>query len=143
MALVSVTKARGTLLAAAAACALLGAAAGTTQAAPQESLPGNWVYLSVMEGDGVLGDMEGTLLRCPAHTAAGHPYAAAACRELAAAKGDINRIPVQDTACLMIYKPVTAVAYGMWDGRRVAYARDFSNECVLHASTGSVFKTDD
>ncbi|WP_420707617.1 SSI family serine proteinase inhibitor [Streptomyces sp. HmicA12] len=138
-----------TLLAVAAAGALLGTAAvGTAQAVPgtadpRGTLPGNWFHVSVMEGDRAAGDPKGTLLRCPARTGDSHPHADAACRELAAAEGDINRIPAEDLTCPMIYKPVRAVAHGMWDGRRVAYTRGFSNACVLHAMTGSVFKVDD
>ncbi|MEV3854852.1 SSI family serine proteinase inhibitor [Streptomyces sp. NPDC050095] len=134
-------KVRKPLLALAAAGTLLATATGTAQAAPQQQkLPGNWVYVAVMQGDAGFGDMKGTLLRCPARKAELHPQAARACRELARVGGDINRIHVKDTVCPMIYKPVTAAAYGMWNGRRVVYARNFSNDCVMGASTGSVFK---
>ncbi|MGY0019447.1 SSI family serine proteinase inhibitor [Streptomyces sp. YJ-C3] len=139
MTLIPVSKARGVLLALAAAGTLLGTTAGTAQAAPQEPRPGNWVSLTLLRGDDGFGDTTDVLLRCPAGRGSGHPHAERACRELAAVDGDIRRIDAEQTPCTMIYQPVTAYAYGMWDGHRVAYARDFANPCVLHASTGSVF----
>ncbi|WP_392973172.1 SSI family serine proteinase inhibitor [Streptomyces sp. LN245] len=70
----------------------------------------------------------------------GHAHAAKACRELAAAGGDIGRIPGRAGAmCPMLYAPVTASAYGAWDGRRVDYTHAFSNSCVMGAETGAVF----
>ncbi|SDJ62222.1 SSI family serine proteinase inhibitor [Streptomyces indicus] len=136
------------LLAAAAAGALLIGAAGAASAADHDTerrasgraLPGNWMYLGVMEGDGAFGDLQGRLLRCPPGKGNGHPHAGAACRTLAKAKGEIANIKPRDVACPMIYKPVTAVAYGMWDGTRRIYAKTFSNDCVMGAETGSVFK---
>ncbi|MGW0795576.1 SSI family serine proteinase inhibitor [Streptomyces sp. NPDC002692] len=84
-------------------------------------------------------DTPGTLLLC-APPRGPHPHAERACAELAAAGGDIGRIPATSGAlCPMIYAPVTAAARGEWDGRPVAYARTFANSCVLGADTGAVF----
>ncbi|MFE0178099.1 SSI family serine proteinase inhibitor [Streptomyces sp. NPDC059002] len=132
---------RNALLATATAGALLaaGTATATARSAPEQSLPGNWMYVAVMQGDGALGDLEGTLLNC-GRVGSSHPEAGKACRQLRAAKGDINEIPHRDTPCTMIYKPVTAAAYGMWDGRRMAYVKNFPNACVMASETGSVFK---
>ncbi|MFJ8824069.1 SSI family serine proteinase inhibitor [Streptomyces sp. NPDC102467] len=143
MALVSVPasarKVRTALLALAAVGALLGTAAGTAQAAPRQTPPGNWVHVAVMQGDSAVGAVNDTLLRCSPRAAGSHPHAARACAELALAKGSIAEIRAVETSCPMIYKPVTAFAYGMWNGRRVAYARNFANECAMTASTGSLF----
>lgn len=137
-----VTKVRGALLAAAAAGLLLGTAA-TAQAAPHEAPSDNWLYVSVTQGDTAPGHTVGTVLRCPsASFGTGHPHAAEACRELTAADGEIKKLPVRDTLCSMIYRPVTAHSHGMWNGRHVAYTHTFANACVLHASTGSVFEID-
>ncbi|MGJ3561422.1 SSI family serine proteinase inhibitor [Streptomyces sp. INA 01156] len=55
--------------------------------------------------------------------AQGHPRAADACAELAAADGRISDIPAQDTICTMIYAPVTAHAHGQWRGSRSSTRR--------------------
>jgi hypothetical protein len=134
-----VPKVRGTLLALAAAGTLLGTAPGPAQAAPAPTPSGNWVRVAVVRGDTAVDPVREALLRCSPKAAGTHPQAARACRELAAVKGDINAIHVKETPCPMIYKPLTALAYGMWNGHRVAYAHDFANDCVLGASTGSLF----
>lgn len=88
-------------------------------------------------GNGMHGT-RGALLLCDPPQ--GHPHAARACAELAAAEGDIDRIPdTPGTLCPMIYAPVTAAARGAWDGRPVTYTHTFANSCVMGASTGAVF----
>ncbi|WP_202502154.1 SSI family serine proteinase inhibitor, partial [Streptomyces sp. SID5785] len=133
MAQATLTTARRALLAAAATAALLGSTAAAAQAAPPDAPPtdtGNWVHVTVMQGDGPTGPTRSALLDCSARRG-DHPHTAQACGELAAVGGDIARVHVQDTSCPMIYQPLTAYAHGMWNGRRVAYARNFSNACVL------------
>ncbi|WP_199546898.1 SSI family serine proteinase inhibitor [Streptomyces sp. N35] len=144
------TASKGLFAAVAAGALLVGGAGGasassgadhdTERQATVRALPGNWMYLGVMEGDGAFGDLQGRLLRCPPGKGNGHPNAGAACRALTKAKGEIGAIKPQDVACPMIYKPVTAVAYGMWDGTRRIYAKSFSNDCVMGAATGKVFR---
>ena len=117
---------------------LLAGAAPAAHAAPGHGLPGNWLRLAVTRGDARAGDAGGVLLLCDPPQ--GHAHAAKACRELAAAGGDIGRIPSRAGAmCPMLYAPVTASAYGAWDGRRVDYTHAFSNSCVMGAETGAVF----
>ncbi|MFI6490940.1 subtilase-type protease inhibitor [Streptomyces sp. NPDC050564] len=116
--------------------------AAPVQAAPQESLSGNWLYLTVTPGDAHSNGTPGTLLLCDPPL--GHPHAAQACEELRAAGGDISRIPPRaDALCPLIYAPVTASAQGVWEGRRVAYTHTFANSCVMVAETGAVFETAD
>ncbi|WP_369249917.1 subtilase-type protease inhibitor [Streptomyces sp. R41] len=125
-----------------AAAALLTVGAAPSQAARHESLPGNWLDLTVTPGDAHSSGTPGTLLFCDPPL--GHPHAAQACEELRAAGGDISRIPPRaDALCPMIYAPVTASAKGVWDGRRVAYTHTFSNSCVMAAATGAVFELSD
>ncbi|MGW4568723.1 SSI family serine proteinase inhibitor, partial [Streptomyces sp. NPDC004561] len=62
--------------------------------------------------------------------------------ELVAAGGDIDRIPVRNVFCPMIYAPVTARARGRWNGHPVAFRKTYANTCVLNARTGSVFALD-
>ncbi|MEU9140677.1 SSI family serine proteinase inhibitor [Streptomyces sp. NPDC048404] len=142
---------------------LLAGAAPAAHATPGHGLPGNWLRLAVTRGDARAGDVRGgdtragdvrggdtragdvrggdargVLLLCDPPR--GHAHAALACRQLAAAGGDIGRIPRRAGAmCPMLYAPVTASAYGVWDGRRVGYTHAFSNSCVMGAGTGAVF----
>jgi len=125
-----------------ASVALLTAGAAPTQAAPQKSVPGNWLYLTVTSGDVLARDTRGTLLLCDPPL--GHPHAARACEELRAADGDISRIPPRaDVLCPLIYAPVTASARGVWDGRWVSYTHTFPNACVMKAETRDVFALSD
>ncbi|MEV6841040.1 SSI family serine proteinase inhibitor [Streptomyces sp. NPDC051133] len=129
----------------AAAGALLAAAglltAGPARAASRDILPGDWLYLTVTKGEASSGASGGTLLLCDPPR--GHTHAAEACAELAAAGGDIDRIPARNVFCTMIWAPVTAHARGRWAGRPVDFQETYANTCVLHARTGSVFALDD
>ncbi|MHA5050427.1 SSI family serine proteinase inhibitor [Streptomyces sp. SD15] len=130
---------RGGLLA---TVALLTLGSAPAHAMPQEAASDNSLHVTVSSGDDHTSSIHGTLLHCD--PPGGHSHAAEACKELAAADGDIARIPVKpDVVCPMVYAPVTASARGEWDGRRVEYSRTFSNSCVMGAETGSVFALSD
>ncbi|MER5888252.1 SSI family serine proteinase inhibitor [Streptomyces sp. NPDC001941] len=131
---------RNALLAVAAAGALLAPGATVAQAREQapRAYPGDWMYVAVIQGEEALGNVNGALLRCP-DGKGGHPHAKEACKELKAAEGDITRIKPRDGVCPMIYRPVTAMAYGVWNGRRAVFAKTFPNECVMKTATRSVF----
>ncbi|MGW7605821.1 SSI family serine proteinase inhibitor [Streptomyces sp. NPDC054766] len=117
---------------------LLAGAAPAAHAAPRHALPGDWLRLAVTRGDARSNDIRGVLLLCDPPQ--GHAHAARACRQLRAAGGDPGRIPRRSgVMCPMLYAPVTASAYGVWDGRRVDYTHAFSNSCVMGAETGAVF----
>ncbi|WP_330460494.1 subtilase-type protease inhibitor [Streptomyces sp. NBC_00820] len=131
--------------AAAAAGALLAAAglltAGPAHAAPRGTAADDWLYLTVTRGDAQSGVTSGALLLCDPPL--GHPHAAEACAELAAADGDIARIPHKDVFCPLIFAPVTAHAHGRWNGRPVDYQETYTSKCVMDARTGSVFALED
>jgi hypothetical protein len=127
---------RGGLLAA----ALLLTGAAPAQAASHHFPPDNWLYLTVARGDARATNHHDTLLLCDPPE--GHARAAEACGELAAADGDIARIPARDSFCPMIYAPVTVHARGEWNNRKVDYTRTFSSACFMSARTGSVFALD-
>jgi hypothetical protein len=63
----------------------------------------------------------------------------AACAAIAAAKGDLSKLPAGDGMCMMIYDPVTVTATGRWKSRPVRYIHTYSNACVLKQETGAVF----
>ncbi|MEV6014464.1 MULTISPECIES: SSI family serine proteinase inhibitor [unclassified Streptomyces] len=117
---------------------LLAGAAPAAHASPRHGLHGDWLSLAVTRGDARSSDTRGVLLLCDPPQ--GHAHAARACRQLAAAGGNIDRIPRRTgVMCPMLYAPVTASAHGRWKGHRVDFTRTFSNSCVMKARTGAVF----
>ncbi|MEU3255492.1 SSI family serine proteinase inhibitor [Streptomyces sp. NPDC006997] len=116
---------------------LLAAAALLTLGAAPAPHAGDWLHLTLTQGDDRSGDTRGTLLLCDPPQ--GHARAAEACGQLAAVDGDIDRIPARDDYCTMVYAPVTAHARGRWHGRPVEYRGTFANPCELSARTGAVF----
>ncbi|MFE5796499.1 SSI family serine proteinase inhibitor [Streptomyces sp. NPDC056503] len=66
-----------------------------------------------------------------------HPRADAACADLDASQGRVDR--ESDTACALLYDPVEVRAEGVWRGRPVSFARQYGNSCELNARTGAVF----
>ncbi|CAM5511126.1 SSI family serine proteinase inhibitor [Streptomyces aurantiogriseus] len=130
------------LLAALPATAALVLTAVTPAQASAPGDTGNWLRLTVTEGDSRVSDSRGTLLLCdPPH---GHSRATEACAELAAADGDLRAVPARkDTICSLVYAPVTAHARGQWNGHPVEYEKTFANRCVMGAETGAVFALDD
>ena len=62
-----------------------------------------------------------------------HPEADAACRDLAAARGDFGKLPgAGGRAC--------PAAFGMWRGTPVTYGARYGNSCELSVMTGPVFQ---
>ncbi|MGW2250085.1 SSI family serine proteinase inhibitor [Kitasatospora sp. NPDC001660] len=122
----------------AAALALLALAAPATAA--NAGTTANWMNVAVFSGEKELVGRASATLHCPdGGTSTGHPHAAQACDDLAAADGDIARIAHRNGICSMVYSAVTAKAYGTWNGRHVEYSRTFANDCVMKAQTGAVF----
>lgn len=105
---------------------------GTAGACPDTSLT-----LTVAAPD---GDAESVELTC-APAGGSHPNATSACAEILAAQGDFDGLPgdPEQTACTMVYQPVTAVAEGTWRGEPVSWAHEFGNACTLRSATGTVF----
>ncbi|WP_282692279.1 SSI family serine proteinase inhibitor [Streptomyces sp. CC208A] len=66
-----------------------------------------------------------------------HPRAGAACADLDASQGRVERDT--DTACILLYDPVDVRAEGVWRGRPVSFERRYGNTCELNARTGAVF----
>ncbi|MGW6538252.1 SSI family serine proteinase inhibitor [Streptomyces sp. NPDC055051] len=66
-----------------------------------------------------------------------HPRVEAACADLEASQGRVER--ASDTACVLLYDPVEVHAEGVWRGRPVSFTRQYGNTCELNARTGAVF----
>ncbi|MFJ3659165.1 SSI family serine proteinase inhibitor [Streptomyces sp. NPDC090119] len=98
---------------------------------------GDWLSLTVTRPGTTGGGTRAALLLCDPPQ--GHPKAAEACAELAAADGDFSRLSDPDTLCPLIYAPVRAHAQGRWNGRPIEFERTFGNACQLRAETGDVF----
>jgi Subtilisin inhibitor-like len=121
-----------------AALALLALGSAPAHPAPRETVPRNWLYVTVTQGDAARSkETRSALLLCDPPQ--GHAGAARACEELSQAGGDIAGIPQKKAYCPMIHAPVTASAHGEWGGRPITYTRTFSNACLMAATTGSVF----
>ncbi|CAM5388250.1 subtilase-type protease inhibitor [Streptomyces alboniger] len=123
-----------------AAAVLLLSLVTPAQATPQETAPGNWLFVSVASGDARSSETRSTLLMCDPPQ--GHRRAAQACAQLETTAGDIRALPATDSYCTMVHAPVTAHARGQWNGRPVAYVETFPNACVMTARTGAVFALD-
>lgn len=95
--------------------------------------------LSIRDGAGAYGPVIGrTTLTCtPAGGA--HPSAAAACRALDDAHGDLGHLRGRKGVCTMIYREVTAVAYGHWGTRPVRFTKTYDNTCRLKAALAPVY----
>ncbi len=133
-----ITALRGGLLAAAATALALGTV--PPQATAQNHDTGNWLFVSVTQGEGRHAETPGRLLLCDPPQ--GHRKAAEACAELDKVGGDIRRLERKDAFCPMIYAPVTAHARGEWNGHPIEYHETFSNGCGMAARTGAVFAVD-
>ena len=73
------------------------------------------------------GDTSATI-NCDAIAASTHPYAAEACAEIDAVKGEIAAIPpLPKHGCLGVWLPVTISVSGIWQGGRLSYSEVASN----------------
>jgi len=68
-----------------------------------------------------------------------HPDAAAVCERLAAAGGDISKIPNSGGFCPMIFMPVTVTASGSWKGHPVSFTKTYGNRCMADIAAGGLF----
>ncbi|WP_249997819.1 SSI family serine proteinase inhibitor [Actinoplanes sp. M2I2] len=70
----------------------------------------------------------------------GHPRAVQACATLEQVDADPGRIPRTSTACILLYKPITATLSGTWQGRDVSWTHRFGNSCEMRRATGVLFR---
>jgi hypothetical protein len=111
------------------------ASAGTGSTAGPRP-PAATLYLTIATDLGLTADAS---LTC-APAGGRHPHPARACRDLARAAGDLDRLPARPLVCTMVYRPVTAAADGTWHGNAVRWQRTFPNSCLMRAATGAVFR---
>jgi len=102
-----------------------------------------YLQLTVVVGAGDVAKKRERLLWCDP-VAGDHPHREAACRDITAAGGDLDRLPGDSGqgvcgAGSEWYDPVTVSATGMWDRGTVTYRKTFDNRCQLRLRTGLVF----
>ncbi|WP_158891384.1 SSI family serine proteinase inhibitor [Amycolatopsis anabasis] len=118
------------------ALAALTAAALSGAAALAQAAPAGHLNLSVTDA---AGSTAAATLDCPQGTG-NHRYGDEACRQLAAAGGDPDRLTgVPGMVCTKQYEPVQATVTGTWNGKPLHWQHTFGNSCELHAATGAVF----
>jgi hypothetical protein len=96
---------------------------------------GSALWLATTSQDG----FQSAILTCqpPGGT---HPQPWRACAEITEADGNLDELSgLPDLVCTTQYKPVTAMAYGTWQGQPVTYTHTFGNACELKRSTYPVF----
>ncbi|MDG9700714.1 subtilase-type protease inhibitor [Streptomyces sp. DH37] len=133
------------LSAALAAGCLAGAvpSAAAAPAQPQGLYAPSALVLTVGEGEDPATSTvrRAVVLRCSPAPGGDHPAPARACGELRAVNGEFAALAEArgDRMCPMIWDPVTVTADGVWEGRRVSYARTFPNACVMADTAPAVF----
>jgi hypothetical protein len=70
----------------------------------------------------------------------GHPRPVQACATLDRVDADPDRIKPASTACVLLYKPVTATLSGTWQGRTVSWTHRYGNACEMRRATGVLFR---
>jgi hypothetical protein len=69
-----------------------------------------------------------------------HSHAAQACKDIAAAKGDIAAIPPQPMmGCLAVWQPVSITVRGTWSDKTIDFSGTDSNASCARISHGYVF----
>jgi hypothetical protein len=126
------------LLAATATLGLLPAMAAPAAATPLP-MPRGKVTITVHEGMDSTGRVNATAkLTCfPARGT--HPRPWRACRLINRANGEFANLPASNRPCPKIYRPVTVVAYGTWQGKPTGFARTYGNQCTANAESSDVF----
>lgn len=98
--------------------------------------PGASLWLKVELPDGFA--YETTLTCMPA--GGDHTYPEMACNNIKAARGDFNRLHVQDwRVCTKESAPVRLAALGVWRGHELRWSKTFGNECEAHRNTNQTF----
>lgn len=109
-------------------------------AAPENGLDVTALTLSVSYGetDSLVPDETAVLACNPALGT--HPSPTRACRSLARAGGDINKLAPKDGyACTLDYSPRTVHAEGTYRGKKLSWQARFPNGCTMIAETGDLF----
>ncbi|NKI43686.1 SSI family serine proteinase inhibitor [Streptomyces physcomitrii] len=129
-------------LAAAALALPLAQASAAPQAGPAGLYAPSELVLTLAHGTSAAdaAPARAVTLSCGPTARGSHPDPAAACAELAAAQGDFDALAGSGQAvCDRRYAPVVITVSGVWQGKRTAYERTFSNECVKNSQGRTVF----
>ncbi|MET9800231.1 subtilase-type protease inhibitor [Streptomyces sp. NPDC006368] len=100
------------------------------------------LVLTVSQGEdaATATPLRAVTLTCTPTAGGTHPVPREACRQLRAVEGKFELLKSDDQRpCIKIYDPVVVTAQGVWEGRRVDYARTYPNSCVMQSEGESVF----
>ncbi|MGX1135276.1 hypothetical protein RKD49_007466 [Streptomyces glaucescens] len=134
--------ARRAAILALAATALAGPLTGAAHAAPATLYAPSALVLTVGHGETAAGvtPERAVTLNCAPKPSGTHPDPVSACAELRRVDGDLGALESESgILCTREYDPVVVTVDGVWQGQRVSYERTFGNECVMNASSTSVY----
>ncbi|WP_180303860.1 protease inhibitor [Streptomyces sp. JV178] len=128
------------------ATAVCGPFAGSALAAPQPGTSGLYAPSALVlttghgEDAAVATPERAVTLTCAPRPSGTHPAAVKACAELRATDGNFDALNgTTGGFCTKQYDPVIVTVQGVWEGKRVAYERVFSNDCVKNSATTVLF----
>ncbi|MDX2297465.1 MULTISPECIES: subtilase-type protease inhibitor [Streptomyces] len=113
---------------------VLAGSVGVAQAEADSLYAPSALVLAIAQGDEQAAVLRASTLSCAPTAQGTHPDPEAACAELAATSGSLDRLlvaPAPDRMCPLHYDPVTVFADGVWQGERIAWKHTFSNSCDL------------
>ncbi|WP_212999104.1 SSI family serine proteinase inhibitor [Winogradskya consettensis] len=67
-----------------------------------------------------------------------HPKKGKACKALAKAHGDPDKIKPTGAMCTMEYSPITATVKGQWHGKKVDWSKTYGNRCEMERATSDL-----
>ncbi len=110
-------------------------------AGPSRVVPPSSLVLSIYRGEDTSSGslLSQVILTCDPDGGT-HPQASAACNALRSVDGNINALPSDHVFCPLFYAPITATAWGWWQGQWVAFQRTYGNTCELHRAAKPVFE---
>lgn len=131
-------RSRAATLAVMATAALTLTTGGVASATDDASAAASSFVLSIIPTTSTGGGPTSVTLECDP-TGGTHPTADAACKSLAAVKGDFTQLP-STGGCPANWDPVRAIAEGTWQGTPVKYEKQFSNRSCAAVGTDLVFR---
>ncbi|MFF9869560.1 MULTISPECIES: subtilase-type protease inhibitor [unclassified Streptomyces] len=117
-------------------------AAEAAQQSEQRLYAPSALVLTVAQGEEATTatPLRAVTLTCSPKPAGTHPAPQQACAELRAVQGRFDQLSNDEQRpCIKIYDPVVVTAQGIWEGRRIDYARTYPNSCVMQSEGESVF----
>ncbi|WP_431045157.1 subtilase-type protease inhibitor [Streptomyces sp. P1-3] len=121
-----------------------GSAASAEPAQPRSLYAPSALVLTIGSGDdpATATVQRAVTLNCRPKAGGTHPAPTTACAELYAVNGQFADLPALNSegrACTKDYRPIVVTAQGVWDGKRVEYAKTYGNACTMESLRSVVF----